>query len=54
MTRLIYQNTGSLEISIYSHKFEVICEAMYNNEMDIGCLVETNNALAKYKNDKKD
>ena len=42
MTRMFYQNTGSIRILIYSHTFEVICGDMYNNEVDIGCLVETN------------
>ena len=42
MTRVLYQNTGSLRISSDSRKFEVICGAMYDNEVDIGYLVETN------------
>ena len=42
MTRVLCQNTGSLEISTNSHKFEVICWAMYDNKVDIGYLVETN------------
>ena len=39
---VFYQNTGRLKISTGSHKFEVMCGAMYENEVDIGCLVETN------------
>ena len=42
MIRVLYQNTGSLGISFDSHKFEVICGAMYDNEVDIRCLVEAN------------
>ena len=42
MTRILNQNSGSLDISNNSHKLEVICEAMYNHEVDIETFVETN------------
>ena len=41
ITRVLYQNTGSFEISTDSHKFEAMREAMYDNEEDIGFLVKT-------------
>ena len=42
MTRVLYQNTGSFEILSDSHKFEGMCGAIYDNELDIGCPVEIN------------
>ena len=42
MVLVFYQNTVRLEISTGLHKFEVMCGAMYDNEGDIGYLVETN------------
>ena len=42
MTRVLCQHIVSLGISIDSHKFEIIYEAMYDNEVDIGYLIKRN------------
>ena len=42
VTRFLYQNTRSLERSTYSHTLETFCNAMYEHDVTVGCLAETN------------
>ena len=42
ITRVLNQNTRNVETLIDLPKFEVMCRAIYDNEANIGYLVETN------------
>ena len=42
VTRFLYQNTGSLGLSTNSHTLETLCNAMYENDIAVGCFAETN------------
>ena len=42
ITRFLYQNTGSLELSTDTYKLETKCESMYTLGVDMECFVEIN------------
>ena len=42
VTRFLYQNTRSLGLSSNSHTIETLCNAMYENDIAVGCFAEKN------------